>query len=37
MADRILAFDLMGTLLDVGKLGIPPGIRLPDEDLFKDV
>ena len=37
MADRILAFDLMGTLLNVGKLQIPPGIRLPDEALFKDV
>ena len=37
MADRILAFDLMGTLLDVGKLVIPPGIHLPNEASFKDI
>ena len=37
MADRILAFDLMGTLLDVGKLEIPPGIHLPNEASFKDI
>ncbi|HLH85752.1 MAG TPA: haloacid dehalogenase type II [Thermoplasmataceae archaeon] len=36
-SDRILAFDLMGTLLDVGKLEIPLGIRLPNEALFKDI
>src|SRR5579875_2404143 len=27
----------MGTLLDVGKLEIPLGIRLPNEALFKDI
>ena len=37
MADRILAFDLMGTLLDVGKLEIPAGIHLPNEASFKDI
>jgi 2-haloacid dehalogenase len=37
MADRILAFDLMGTLLDVGKLEIPPGIHLSNEASFKDI
>ena len=37
MADRILAFDLMGTLLDVGKLEIFSGIHLPNEASFKDI
>ena len=37
MADRILAFDLMGTLLDVGKLEIPAGIHLPNEASLKDI